>query len=1188
MGVRKCIIAGCPSTSDRKEDRGVSYHKIPANEEQKQRWWVACRLPDNYVINKGSNLCSRHFRKADFQDFKGTKYLLKNGVIPTIFPWSPAGGGGGGGGRKKKDEEKKKAVAAAAAAAEVVKVEEKQEVVVKKEKEEEEAEASKEPEVAAKDEAKEVKEEEEKKEEVEVKEPVKPEETKAEETPKEEPVSTPVVTSKKQTPASKKRSTPKRPLKTPTSAPSSKKTRRSEPSASTSTPKDRKSVQSPRKLNQSQINFTPGTKIEAQDFAGKWHPAKLGEVDTEEGEVLVQFEKSGGKSKSATLNDEWIPMDSVRLRPFQAQPKTPVGRTRFVVGEKCFARWSDSRKFRATIQAVLDNDMYEVLFDDGFVKVCRANHVSKLKKPDGTMDTEQVEAAPETPTIKQEPMDDSVATDTSLLSPGPSAVASGTPLTALYIPQIAKVSDYPEIPQTGEWFCAWMNDFPVGEEAILEVGTSKLHTVIVADWRLPEGWVKHVYQRFTAFGKMDIILVSPDGKQFRSRQETKTYLAEKGLEYDGNVYDFGLHKRRAKDMGFCRYTQEYKDAFLPPPVPAEPVLLNTEINIGSVKVKIIDNLLQCPEVDCLKTFRKENHLQIHIKHYHKELAKGLGEIPNMQDLAALRSPQVELVETPPKANPRRSQASQSGSKTSIKSEDVKKEPTGDDDEKKLERDPNAPEVDPAKPTTDSDLSKAESSTDIKSPKPEASTTSTDGTTAVPAPTTSSLDPEEAIESHAVTKQPPPAVASAASLPPVATASGSSVKSNAAAATKIKLFSKKKKKKGAKKTKGGFVSKRPVAAASKKSKKKKKAATGRAVPMDYMDAVAEETRHSFANDSFFRHGYGYDPEASQTMTTNASICGQYGGDDSINAAVNSPRFINENGEMIKIVSMKKEEIINCLCGYGEEDGLMVQCELCLCWQHGICNGFERDTQVPDKYVCYICRNPVGGRESRRYIHDQDWLYEGKLPVANYHATNAQKNAARFDILKQSHTLGGNLLELKRFMHSLKVKINIAERKDHPKMYLWSKKWEKSPPRGGNGDLSGIVPLNASITSTGATPSAAAQGATSTGGQLNRTDQQRPVPIPHIPVPEAAIDPAECQAILLEHIQKQQNAAMARLQAIEAQIIALEAYDDKSELLESPTAKNYPKTKQTIHMLLNDLTKMKKIAAIHRSAQQPPPY
>lgn len=324
------------------------------------------------------------------------------------------------------------------------------------------------------------------------------------------------------------------------------------------------------------------------------------------------------------------------------------------------------------------------------------------------------------------------------------------------------------------------------------------------------------------------------------------------------------------------------------------------------------------------------------------------------------------------------------------------------------------------------------SSDVKSPNPEGSgiTIATEGDYP--------HDPEEAVESHTITKP-----------------------RKRGGVTKIKLFSKKKQ--GTKKTKKGYVSKRAAAAvAAAATRKKKRKMKLSQTSIDYTDA--EETRHSFAggstsvgtNEIFYRQGYGYEKDTETSQTTNASVCGQYG-EDSINAAINSPRFINENGEVIKIVSMKKEEIINCLCGYGEEDGLMVQCELCLCWQHGVCNGFERDTQVPDKYVCYICRNPQGGRESRRYIHDQDWLYEGKLPVANYHVPNP-KHATRFDILKQSHTLAGNLLELKRFMHSLKVKINIAERKDHPKMYLWSKKWEKSPPRGGNGDLSGIVPLN----------------------------------------------------------------------------------------------------------------------------------
>ncbi|XP_053683737.1 PHD finger protein 20-like protein 1 [Sabethes cyaneus] len=1134
MGIRKCIISDCPSSSARKEDRGVTYHKIPANEQNKKKWVLACRLPDNYVINKGSNVCSRHFRKADFQDFKGTKYVLKFGAVPTIFSWSIASAPN----KKKKDE-----LADSEKPKDLVKKE-----PPENEDTEEKQDAPEEIQIKPDPDGKEENESEDTK--ISEKDQVKHEVADDDVVLKEDSIVTPVVGSKRKA-ATKKKSSLK---KTPARSTSAKKARKSEPTATPLSSKEKKASLSPRKSapfttssSQSPINFVSGTKIEAQDFAGKWHAAKLVEVDTEEREVLVQFEKNG-KSKS-TLNDEWIPMDSVRLRPLQA-PKTPNEKIKFAIGEKCYARWSDSRKFRATIQTILENEMYEVLFDDGFIKVCKASHISKLKKSDGVEQDLEPLATP----IKQE------SGSTTGQMPPSTAV---TPISALYVPQVAKLSDFPEVPKGGEWCCHWMNDFPVGEEATADIAGFKIHSVIVPDWRLPEGWIKHVYQRITAYGKLDVLLVNPEGKAFRSRQELKAYFAGQGQEYDTSVYDFGLHKKRAKELGFCHYTKEYKESLIPQPIKTEPVLLNTEVNIGSVKVKIIDNLLQCPELECLKTFRKENHLQIHIKHYHKELAKGLGEIPNMQDLAALRTP-VEIVDTPQKLSRRKSvsvSSSRNLLKEETKKEDVviKKEPGLDDTEKSDMKRDSALELsasDLKKEKHESGLKSQDSiemnasTTDGKSPKPESSTTTiaTDGDYP--------QDLEEAIESQTVKKPP-----------------------GRRGITKIKLFSKKR---SPKKTKTGYVSKKASAPAEAATTRKKKRQLKLSLTaMDYTDA--DETRHSFAggsaggglSESFYRPGFGYEKDTETSQTTNASICGQYG-DDSINAAINSPKFIQENGEMIKIVSMKKEEIINCVCSFMEEDGLMVQCELCLCWQHGACNGFYRDTQVPDKYVCPICRDPLGGRESRRFIHDQDWLYEGKLAVANYHVPNP-KHSTRFDILKQSHTLAGNLLELKRFMHSLKVKINIADKKDHPKLYLWSKKWEKSPPRGGNGDLSGIVPLNSSVV-----PTAAAQGL----GNRNDSSVPKTTPVPQIPVPEAPIDPAECQAILLEHIQKQQNAAMARLQAIEAQIIALEAYDDKPELLESPTAKNYPKTKQAIHMILNDLVKMKKIAEIHKSLQQPP--
>ena len=43
-------------------------------------------------------------------------------------------------------------------------------------------------------------------------------------------------------------------------------------------------------------------------------------------------------------------------------------------------------------------------------------------------------------------------------------------------------------------------------------------------------------------------------------------------------------------------------------------------------------------------------------------------------------------------------------------------------------------------------------------------------------------------------------------------------------------------------------------------------------------------------------------------------------------------------------MSEEELVVCLCGRGEGDGLMVQCDLCLTWQHGTCLNIFTEEQV----------------------------------------------------------------------------------------------------------------------------------------------------------------------------------------------------------------------------------------------------
>lgn len=39
---------------------------------------------------------------------------------------------------------------------------------------------------------------------------------------------------------------------------------------------------------------------------------------------------------------------------------------------------------------------------------------------------------------------------------------------------------------------------------------------------------------------------------------------------------------------------------------------------------------------------------------------------------------------------------------------------------------------------------------------------------------------------------------------------------------------------------------------------------------------------------------------------------------------------------------------------EELGMMIQCEMCRVWQHGICVGFQSEDECPETYYCEQCR------------------------------------------------------------------------------------------------------------------------------------------------------------------------------------------------------------------------------------------
>ncbi|XP_078508360.1 PHD finger protein 20 isoform X2 [Lissotriton helveticus] len=149
-----------------------------------------------------------------------------------------------------------------------------------------------------------------------------------------------------------------------------------------------------------------------------------------------------------------------------------------------------------------------------------------------------------------------------------------------------------------------------------------------------------------------------------------------------------------------------------------------------------------------------------------------------------------------------------------------------------------------------------------------------------------------------------------------------------------------------------------------------------------------------------------------------------------------------------------EIVRCMCEVQEEHNFMIQvrtvdtdklpkrlhfqCEECLCWQHGVCMGLLEDN-VPEKYTCFICRNPPGQRSGLKYWYDKEWLKNGHLHglsflEENYSHQNAKKIIA-------THQLLGDVHRVIELLHGLQLKMSVLQSKDHPDLKLWCLPWKQ---------------------------------------------------------------------------------------------------------------------------------------------------
>uniref|UniRef100_A0A8D0H5U8 PHD finger protein 20 n=1 Tax=Sphenodon punctatus TaxID=8508 RepID=A0A8D0H5U8_SPHPU len=132
-----------------------------------------------------------------------------------------------------------------------------------------------------------------------------------------------------------------------------------------------------------------------------------------------------------------------------------------------------------------------------------------------------------------------------------------------------------------------------------------------------------------------------------------------------------------------------------------------------------------------------------------------------------------------------------------------------------------------------------------------------------------------------------------------------------------------------------------------------------------------------------------------------------------------------------------EIVRCICEVEEENDFMIQCEDCLCWQHGVCMGLLEDN-VPEKYTCYICQDPPGKRSSLKYWYEKEWLSNGHMHglaflEENYSHQNAKKIVA-------THQLLGDVQRVIEVLHGLQLKMSILQNQEHPDLKLWCHPWK----------------------------------------------------------------------------------------------------------------------------------------------------
>nr|XP_012640887.1 PHD finger protein 20-like protein 1 isoform X8 [Microcebus murinus] len=753
--------------------------------------------------------------------------------------------------------------------------------------------------------------------------------------------------------------------------------------------------------NRPGITFEIGARLEALDYLQKWYPSRIEKIDYEEGKMLVHFERWSHRY------DEWIYWDSNRLRPLERPALRKEGLKDeedffdFKAGEEVLARWTDCRYYPAKIEAINKEGTFTVQFYDGVIRCLKRMHIKAMPEDAKGQDWIALVKAAAAAAAKNK----------TGSKPRTSANSNKDKDERKWFKVPSKKEETSTCIATPE--VEKKEDLPTSSE------TFGLHVENVPKMVFPQPESTLSNKRKNNQGN------SFQAKRARLNKITGL-LASKAVGVDG----------AEKKEDYNETAPMLEQAISPKPQSQKKNEADISSSANTQKPALLSSTLSSGKARSKKCKHESGDSSGCIKPPKSPLSPELIQIEDLTLVSQLSSSVINKTSSPQPVNPPRPFKH---SERRRRSQRLATLPMPDDSVEK---------VSSPSPATDGKVFSISSQNQQESSVPEVPDVSHlpleklgpclpldlsrgSEVTAPLAPDSSyhnECSRAEKEDAQMITNPPSKATTDGRGAP---------------------TTGKRKEKDKERKEKRDKDHYKP----KQKKKKKKKKKSKQHDYSDYEDSSLEflercsspltrSSGSSLASRSMFTEkttSYQY-PRAILSVDLSGENLSdvEFLDDSSTESLLLSGDEYNQDFDSTNFEESQDEddalnEIVRCICEMDEENGFMIQCEECLCWQHSVCMGLLEES-IPEQYICYICRDPPGQRWSAKYRYDKDWLNNGRMCglsflKENYSHLNAKK-------IVSTHHLLADVYGVTEVLHGLQLKIGILKNKHHPDLHLWA--------------------------------------------------------------------------------------------------------------------------------------------------------